>query len=172
MLPGTVNSDIWVSDEEICSCILAWSSWDSSLVRSASLDCRAMAFCSTACLACSAACRAWSCIALRSSICCSADTNWVANTWAVSSYCWDLAASPLPLASSASTSAWRAEACSRSTSLICRFSFISSCRWLPMTAAACWDRAACWRCASSMACWICTFGSACSSILELNSAIR
>src|SRR5690606_41773251 len=50
--------------------------------------------------------------------------------------------------------------------------FISSCRWLPITAAACWDSAWCCRWASSMACWICTFGSAYSSTLDENSAIR
>ena len=53
-----------------------------------------------------------------------------------------------------------------------RDSFISSWRWLPMTAAACWTSAWCWRCASSIACWIWTFGSAYSSILAPNSAIR
>src|SRR3954471_17891104 len=41
-----------------------------------------------------------------------------------------------------------------------------------MTAAACWESAACWRWASSMACWICTFGSAYSSTFDENSAIR
>src|SRR5690606_32119896 len=65
-----------------------------------------------------------------------------------------------------------AEACSFSTSPSCRFSFISSCRWLPMTEAACWESAWCWRCASSMACWICTLGSACSSTFDENDAIR
>ena len=53
-----------------------------------------------------------------------------------------------------------------------RFSRISSWRWLPITCAACWVSAWCCRWASSMACWICTFGSAYSSTLELNSAIR
>ena len=38
-----------------------------------------IAFCSTAFLACSAACSAWSCRALRSSTLCSAATSWVAN---------------------------------------------------------------------------------------------
>ena len=70
------------------------------------------------------------------------------------------------------TSAWRAEACRFSTSVICRVSFISSWRWLPITAAACWTSAWCCRCASSIACWICTFGSAYSSIFAPNSAIR
>src|SRR5919206_5262838 len=41
-----------------------------------------------------------------------------------------------------------------------------------MTAAACWDNAWCWRCASSMACWICTLGSAYSSIFDENAAMR
>ena len=43
---------------------------------------------------------------------------------------------------------------------------------MPITAAACWESAWCWRWASSMACWICTFGSAYSSTFEENSAIK
>jgi len=43
----------------------------------------------------------------------------------------------------ASTSDCRADAWNFSTSPSCRFSFISSCRWLPITAAACWDSAWC-----------------------------
>ncbi|SLI00548.1 Uncharacterised protein [Mycobacteroides abscessus subsp. abscessus] len=80
--------------------------------------------------------------------------------------------SPAALAWSASMTAWRALALSFSTSSSCRLSFISSWRWLPMTDAACCERAWCWRWASSIACWICTFGSACSSILESKRAIR
>ena len=103
---------------------------------------------------------------------CSAVTSWVAKPCAAFSNCAAFCSSPLARASSASTSAWRAEACSFSTSPSWRFSFISSWRWLPITAAACWDSAWCCRCASSMACWICTFGSACSSIFDENDAIR
>ena len=97
----------------------------------------------------------------------------MASVCAVCSYLPASASSPSARALSASTSAWRAiEPCSFSTSDICRDSFISSWRWLPITAAACCTRAWCWRCASSIACWICTFGSAYSSIFAPKSAIR
>jgi hypothetical protein len=62
------------------------------------------------------------------------------------------------------------EPCSFSTSLICRRSFISSWRWLPMTAAACWVSRWWECCASSMACWIWIRGSACSSSLPDSKA--
>jgi hypothetical protein len=94
----------------------------------------------------------------------------VAKVCAVCSYCCALASSPAARAWSASTSAWRAEPCSFSTSLICRASFISSWRWLPMTAAACWVSRWWECCASSMACWIWIRGSACSSSLPDSKA--
>ena len=46
------------AEADTCSCILACSSWESSLVRSASLDCSCMALFSTAFFACCAAWRA------------------------------------------------------------------------------------------------------------------
>src|SRR5215207_4658817 len=172
VVPGAASSDICRSDADTVSCILACSSWLSSWVRSDSFCCRSIAFCSTAFLACSAACRAWSCRPLRSSIELSAETSWVAKTCAVCSYSWAFASSPLARAWSARVSACRAEACSRSTSDMCRDSFISSWRWLPITAAACRDSPSCWRCASSIACWIWTLGSARSSTCAPNQDMK
>ena len=171
VLPGADSCDIEARLAETCSCILACSSWVSSLLRSASLVCTRCALSSTAVLACWAACSAWSCSDLRSSIDCSAATSCVAKVCAVCSYCAALAVSPAARAWSASTRDWRAEPCSFSTSLIWRASFISSWRWLPMTAAACCVSCWCWRCASSIACWIWIFGSLCSSSLPDSSAM-
>ena len=73
---------------------------------------------------------------------------------------------------SARTSACRAEAWSFSTSPSWRLSRISSCRWLPRTAAA-WLASDWWRCCSaSMACAIWIFGSARLSIWEFAEAVR
>jgi hypothetical protein len=172
VLPGAASELIDSRERAIVSCILACSSWLISLVRSASFCCRIIALFSTALRAWPAAPSAWSWSVFRSSMPCSAETSWVAKTWAVFSYSVAFASSLSARALSDRTSAWRADACNFSTSAICRDSFISSWRWLPMTAAACCTRAWCWRCASSIACWICTFGSAYSSILAPNSAIR
>ena len=105
MLPGAAISLIDRSEALTCSCILACSSWLSSLVRSAIFCCSIMAFCSTAFLAWAAACNAWSCRALRSSTLCSAVTSWAANASAALLYSVALAASPAAVAWSASVSA-------------------------------------------------------------------
>ena len=96
----------------------------------------------------------------------------MAKTCAVCSYSPAFASSPLARDWSARVSACRAEACSRSTSDICRDSFISSWRWLPITAAACRDSPSCWRWASSIACWIWILGSACSSTCAPNQDMK
>jgi hypothetical protein len=142
------------------------------LVRSAIFCCSIIELRSTACFAWPAAWIDWSCRVLRSSTDCSAVTSCEANACADCSYWPALTSSPDARAWSASTSACRAEACSFSISPSWRLSFISSWRWLPITAAACWESAWCWRCASSMACWICTLGSAYSSTFDENNAIR
>src|SRR3954454_1086646 len=170
--PGTAIELIDSIDLLICSCILACSSCVSSFERSARVCCRCRAFCSTAFLAASDDCSAWSCRAFRSSIEASADTSWVANACADCSYSVALATSPEARAWSASTSACRADACSRSTSSSWRPSFISSCRRLPSTLAAWPVSAWCWRCASWMACSIWILGSAFSSNFEFAEAER
>ncbi|PQM47214.1 hypothetical protein C1Y40_02603 [Mycobacterium talmoniae] len=105
MVPGAASSLIDRSDALTCSCILACSSWLSSLVRSAIFCCNTIAFCSTAFLACPAAASAWSCRALRSSTLCSAVTSWAANASAALLYSVALAASPAAVAWSANVSA-------------------------------------------------------------------
>src|SRR2546429_296673 len=172
VLPGAASEDIDSSDRATVSCILACSSWLSSLVRSAIFCWSRWALFSTALRAWVAAFSAWSCRTFRSSMFCSLETSWVAKVCAVVSYRTDSSSLPPARDLSARTSACRAEDCNFCTLSISRDSFISSWRWFPITAAACWTSAWCCRWASSIACWICTFGSAYSSILAPNSAIR
>ena len=126
VLPGAASEDIDSSDRATVSCILACSSWLSSLVRSAIFCWSTWALFSTALRAWVAAFSAWSCRTFRSSMFCSLATSWVAKVCAVVSY--RTASSSVPPARdlSARTSAWRAEACSFCTLSISRDSFISS----------------------------------------------
>ena len=84
--PARSSDDIDSSERATVSCILACSSWLSSLVRSASFCWSIIALFSTALRAWAAAPSAWSCRVFRSSMACSAETSWVANVCAVCSY--------------------------------------------------------------------------------------
>ena len=89
----------------ICSCILAWSSWDSSFWRSVSFSCSAEEFWATAPLAASAAwadCR-WSCLSDSTSF--SVATSLLAKASAARVYSVALSWSPLLDASSAMSTA-------------------------------------------------------------------
>src|SRR5690606_33366360 len=171
-LPGAASADMDSSDAATVSCIFACSSWLSSLVRSASFSSSSILLFSTALRACWAAASAWSCRILRSWTACSAATSWVAAAWAARSYLSASSSLPCARARCASSSAWRAFAFDCSTSVMWRDRRISSWRWLPITAAACLTRVWCCCFASSIACWIWILGSAYSSILAPNSAMR
>ena len=121
----------------ICSCIFAWSSWDSSLDFSASFFCRSRLFCATAALAWSDAWVDSSTIVFRLSTSFSTWISWLAIVSAAPVYCVALVASPALSASSAMITAWRALALSFSSSSSLALSRISVCFWLAMTLAAC-----------------------------------
>ncbi len=87
----------------------------------------------------------------------------LANDSAADVYSADFAASPVFVAWSAMSTAWRALPDTFSSSSMARFRRISVCFWFAITLAACCVRRLCCSCASAMACSSCTLGSARSS---------
>ena len=172
VLPGAESSDIDSSEAGDGLLHLGLLELASSLVRSASFCCSSIALFSTALLACAAACSAWSCSVFRSSIDCSAETSWVAKACAVCSYSVAFASSPV----GPGLVGEHQRLPGGGLQLLDLGHLPGQLHLqLPLVAdhgRGLLDQAWCWRCASSIACWICTFGSACSSILAPNEAIR